>query len=184
MAVLISVLVFVVACAGTPMSLDEHASCDFDLSLISHLGSKGRVQDGASGHTAQLVESITAEGPRSIPCLIDLLSSNVRYQERVIPLWPEVFEGDVALIFLDNLFRDPSGRLSSFPDLCWDTLLERGDDESAAGWELLHRFRETHGWEAIRSRWREAWARDQDRVEWDTERRFFRVQGRPLEACR
>ena len=161
----------------------ERPVCTFDLRSVSRIESKGRVQDGFSENITRLLSIIVENEPQSIACLIDLLMSEDRYDTSVIPLWPEVFEGDVALVFLDNLFRDPTGKFSSFPELCWDNLLGRSGDERIPAPQLLRRYVERHGRGSIRERWREAWELHRDRIEWDEEARFFRVKGLDLRPC-
>jgi len=58
---------------------------------------------------------------------------------------------------LSDLFLDPTQRLSTLPELCWDNLLERTSGETTA-WDLLYGFVESHGRAELARRWRQAWA--------------------------
>jgi len=155
----------------------------YDLLQIEHLNSKGRVQDPEYQRQGPVMQAILQSGKAAIPVLIDLIESERPYTGSPLDFWPEVREGDMALIILSDLFLDPTWRQSTLPELCWDNLLERADSAVPA-WDLLERYIRSHGRAALTSRWRAAWLEHETKIVWDDDGRFFKVVDRELVPCR
>jgi len=154
----------------------------FDLMQIAQLNGKGRIQDQEYQPRDPQVTAILATGKDAIPLLIEAIESERPYDDPPASFWPKMVEGDVALVVLSNLFLDPTWQRSTLPELCWDTLLERTSEETPA-WELLNAFVKLHGRAELARRWRQAWAQDGTKVQWDSSGKYFRVEGRELTAC-
>lgn len=151
-----------------------------DLLKIGHMPPKGRVQDRSAD---PVVAAILETGKEAIPILIELLESDRLYDSPPFDYWPEVHEGDVALVILGDLFLDPTWTKSTLPELCWDNVLERSAS-STPGWELLSRYVDKYGRSSLADRWRVAWTKHRESIVWDEEGRFFRVAGHELVSCR
>jgi hypothetical protein len=93
------------------------------LHWIRRLPPKGRAQDAGSAVVGRLLSSWTD----SVPLLIDKLLSERPYEPPILDFWPSMREGDVALVLLTDFFRSPAGD-TSFPELCWDSLLGGSGD--------------------------------------------------------
>jgi len=155
------------------------AASEIDVLDVGKLLPKGRIQDNTND---AVVAGIVAKRRESIPFLIDRLTSERVYDHRVLDFWPRVREGDIALMFLSDLFTDPSGVMSSLPELCWDTVLGRSDDDMPA-WELVDSYLETHSRADLQALWRQAYVRYEKEISWDEDRRFFVISGRELQSC-
>jgi len=153
---------------------------EMDLLDVGKLLPKGRIQDNIND---PVVAGIVAKRRESIPFLIGRLTSEELYDHRVLDFWPEVREGDIALMFLSDLFTDPSGVKSYLPELCWDTVLGRSDDDTPA-WELVDRYLETHSRAELQDLWQQAYVRHEKEIAWDEDRRFFVISDRELQPCK
>lgn len=154
----------------------------FDLLEISHLGGKGRVQGHGYHRNDPQINSILAMGKDAIPLLIESLESERPYRVPPLDYWPKMVEGDIALVVLSDLFRDPTWERTTLPEMCWNNLLGPTSKDVPA-WERLQHFVETHGRIEIANRWRQVWAMESQNVEWDSGGQFFRVGRRELTSC-
>jgi hypothetical protein len=154
----------------------------FDLLEISHLGGKGRVQDQGYHPNDPQINSILAMGKDAIPLLIESLESERPYRVPPLDYWPEMVEGDIALVVLSDLFLDPTWERTTLPEMCWNKLLGPTSEDVPA-WDLLHHFVETHGRIELANLWRQVWAMEGQNVAWDSGGQFFKVEGRELTSC-
>lgn len=154
----------------------------FNLLEIGHLGGKGRVQDQEYNQNDPQIAAILAMGKDAIPMLIDSLESERPYDNPPLDFWPNVVEGDMALVILSDLFLDPTWRQSALPDLCWDNLLGRASGNDTA-YDLLGNFVKSHGRAELATRWRQAWTQYGSKARWDSAGRYFRIEGRELVEC-
>jgi hypothetical protein len=161
-------------CAATTGSID--------LMKIAQLGDKGRIQDQEYQPKDPQISALLSAGKDAIPLLIEALESERPYDHAPKSFWPGMVEGDMALIVLSDLFLDPTWRLSTLPELCWDNLLERSSEDTTA-LDLLHGFVKSHGRAELARRWRQAWAQYGASVRWEPEGRYFAVEGRELAPC-
>ena len=174
MRILISALIVAI----TPSVVLAEAPT-FDLMTIEHDNPKGRIQDQQT--SVPVIAEIIASGPDAIPVLIKLIESERRYENPPFDYWPEMYEGDMALAILSDLFLDPTWKASTLPETCWNNMLHTpGPDISA--WRLLERFIETHGREELVTKWTELYVAVKKEIVWDEEGRFFRVH-RELVSC-
>ena len=163
-------------------SICSASTAAFDLMAIAQLGGKGRIQDQEYQPKDPQIAAILATGKDAIPLLIKALESERPYKDSPNSFWPNMVEGDVALIVLSDLFLDPTWQRSALPELCWDNLLERKGLDVPA-WDLLHAFVTVHGRVAVANRWRQVWEKEGPKVQWDHGGRFFKVEGRELMSC-
>jgi hypothetical protein len=169
--------VLIVAISASVSAAGEQA---FDLMTIGHVNPKGRIQDQPL--SVPVVAEILASGPEAIPLLINLIGSEQRYENPPFDYWPEMHEGDMALVVLSDLFLDPTWRSSTLPEACWDNMLGRSGPDISA-WRLLGQYIETHGREDLVKRWSELWSAVEKETVWDEEGRYFRVRNRELVSC-
>ena len=146
---------------------------------LSPMQPKGRVQDHSSD---PVVESILAAGKDAIPTLINLIQSERMFDHPPLAYWPEVREGDMALVTLCDLFLDQTWKKSTLPELCWDNLLGRTDSDTSA-WDLLYRYIGEYGRSSLADKWKAVWLEHRSRIAWDKEGRYFKVGGMELQAC-
>ena len=154
-----------------------------DLLAIRPLVAKGRAQDTLDIMPNPVVEDLLARGTEAIPYLIGRLESERRYPGPVLPYWPEVREGDVALVLLSDFFLDPSFTKSTLPELCWDSVIPPDRTGDAPASQRLHALVAQHGRGGLRSKWEAAWREHREDIYWDERGRFFRVRSRPLKEC-
>ena len=140
-----------------------------DISKVPHLASKGRFQDGgtADGGTNQVAKDLVANGKDAIPFLIDKLDDETEMDHTIVNFWNRLSVGDMAYIILTDFFTDRSGVSSTIPGFAWDDFLERGNDKSLTGEEVLRRYIQKHGRKSIKTRWQELWDKNKDKIVWD-----------------
>jgi hypothetical protein len=154
----------------------------YTLAGIDRLPPKGRVQDTDS----VVIERLIDAAQEGLEFLAGKTASDRLYSEdpyhRVVDYWPELREGDLALMIITSLFIGPDGD-TTLPELCWDRFLEREPGEEMAAWDLVERFVDLHGRDLMRDRLREVLAENSGNLVWDEMQRFYRVEGLPLVSC-
>lgn len=75
---------------------------------------KGRLQD--VGDTAAVVSQVLAAGKSSIPVLIPQLTESARTKEPIEAFWSYTASGDIAFMFLTDLFTDKDLKSPTMPD--------------------------------------------------------------------
>lgn len=147
---------------------------DIDLSKIGHTAPSGRVQD-LDNDPSDVVRQLVANEKKSVPFLISKLDDNTRVDDRIFDYWYNTFVGDIALSVLGDLFTLPDGVTSTLPGMSWDELLERGDDRSTMGEELLRRYIRKHGRKTIKQKWQAVWKANESKIYWDSTDRCFKL---------
>jgi hypothetical protein len=138
--------------------------------------SKGRIQDpehDKSQRRLAEMDRIIRHGTGSILALSEALTNS----RPVTPLlcgWKGMAIGDVALVTLLDLFRDPGGR-STVPELEWDTFLERSSPNIPAE-QVLRDFIRKHRRQSLREKWNTFWKEHQDEIIWDEHDRCYRAR--------
>jgi len=88
----------------TVCSAETQAARCIDLHLAEmqpSVAEKGRMQDMPDTKAARRV---LKRGKRAIPALISCLTDESRTKHSVFPFWPETTVGDIAFVFLTDLF--------------------------------------------------------------------------------
>jgi hypothetical protein len=160
-----------------------HARERFDLLALKACSPKGRFQDLAYNPSRKQAERLVGMGTELIPFLISRLESTRRYREPPVCLWPEMVEGDMALLILMDLFLDPTWAQTSLPESCWSGLRDSDTARDAPAYEVLSTYVKRMGRKAIHRRWEDLWSRHRTRIKWDAAGRFFRISGIDLSAC-
>lgn len=138
--------------------------------------SKGRLQDSEFDKSKERLEemhSIMRHGTDSVLALADSLTNS----HPVAPMicgWKGMALGDVALLTLLDLFREPDGR-STVPELNWDTFLDRSSPRLSPE-QVLRDFVRKHGRRGLREKWDTFWSEHKDEVIWDERDRCYRVR--------
>jgi hypothetical protein len=136
----------------------------------------GRMQDWPS----KVMDQIIAEGPKSIPILIAMISDTrmAKTREPIICYWGAMSIGDIAFCLLSDLFTETGGSAiggrATIPGAGWDEMLgPRGD---LPAWEQLHRYIKKQGRAALQAKWQAVWKKYGDRIVWDPKERCFRLR--------
>ena len=147
---------------------------EINLADIGTIGPKGRVQD-TEYKQLHVVERLIAYGKESVPYLISKLDDETKIAGHVVDYWHDVRVGDVALIILTDFFTDSTWQRTTISGVGWDKFLERGDDTSLTGEQLLRNYISKHGRTKIKARWQQIWQKYRNEIEWDEKERCFKV---------
>lgn len=148
---------------------------EIDLRSIGHIAPKGRVQD-AEYNQLPIVEQLILHGKESIPFLISKLEDETKIESHVLDFWYQVYVGDVALVILSDFFLDKNWKRSTIAGMHWNELLERGNNKSITGEQVLRDYLGRHGRRKIKERWQKVWQQYQDKIFWDEQDRAFKVR--------
>lgn len=138
--------------------------------------SKGRLQDPEYDKSKDRLEEmnhIMRHGTDSLAALADSLTDSHPVRP-VLCYWKSMALGDVALITLLDLFREPGGR-STVPELDWDTFLDRSSPKLSAE-QVLREFVRKHRRRGLREKWDTFWNEHKDEVIWDERDRCYRAR--------
>lgn len=137
--------------------------------------SKGRLQDPEFDRSKERVEEmnrIMHHGTEAVAALADSLT-NSHPVPPVLCEWKGMALGDLALVALLDLFREPGGR-STVPELHWDSFLERSSPKLSAE-QVLREFIRKHRRHGLRDKWDAFWDEHKDEIIWDERDRCYRT---------
>lgn len=136
--------------------------------------SKGRLQDPESDRSKERLQEmnrIMHHGTDAVLVLADSLT-NSRPIPPMLCGWKGMALGDVALITLFDLFREPGG-LFTVPELDWDKFLERSSPKLSAE-QVLREFVRKRGRHGLRDKWDAFWNEHKNELIWDERDRCYR----------
>jgi hypothetical protein len=132
---------------------------------------KGRLQDCSTGNP--ITRQVLATGKRSIPVLISQLTETARTEEPIIDFWAYTTSGDVAFMFLTDLFTDKDGESFTMPGVSnWEKIMSGCNGVAEACWR---RYVRKNGIRSVQQSWQAAWETNQNRIIWDPASRCFRL---------
>jgi hypothetical protein len=158
----------------TVCSAETQAARCIDLHLAEmqpSVAEKGRMQDMPDTKAARRV---LKRGKRAIPALISCLTDESRTKHSVFPFWPETTVGDIAFVFLTDLFTDSTWQphtLKGMPG--WDTVMSESPSGSASfqAWDI---FVAKHGRKYLQDWWSKTWREKEAAIYWDESERCFK----------
>ncbi len=168
--------VLLVLLAGTLVAQQPANNLHFDLVKLSQgtCISRGRIQDSDLKNREHIMEHIERHGVRSVESLGKVISDGHPVHHPILCDWHGMQVGDVALVVLLDLFKDPSGR-STAHELEWDTFLERSSP-SLTQEQVLRSFVRTHRRSGLQEKWNYFWQEHRDQIIWDQQARCYRMQ--------
>lgn len=192
---MIGILLFTVSCgSGSPSaSISSRTSEDakasggpgqgssggtlgpVDLTAITRIECKGRVQDGDYTRDP-VVDQLIAEGLSCIPFLIDHLEDEAGMNPGVVGCWNRVTVADIALMILSDLFRDSSWEKSTVPEAEFNSIIEYPEGSGKSAEQALREYVRKHGRAAIKTKWSKIWNENRERIFWDESERCFNIR--------
>ena len=155
-----------------------------DLIDIKHICAKGRAQDKQYNPNSPVIDELIGSGSSSIPFLIERLKSKKAYGPGVLDFWPYVEERHVALIILTDFFLDSSWKKSTAPDMCFSSLLPvHKEYPHLAIWDIFYDHFSPDDWDSLIMKWNVFWDIYKDKIYWDSQDRFFRIEDKELKLC-
>jgi hypothetical protein len=145
-----------------------------DLTEISEIASKGRVQDKDYNPNLIVIDRLIAQGIDCIPFLIKEMGNSSRLPKSVVSHWSKTEVGDVALIILTDFFTDEDWKKATIPGTSWNEIIEIDKAENISAEESLRKFIRKHGRGALIAKWTKIWNANKDRVYWDPSARCFK----------
>ena len=141
-----------------------------DLRKIGHIPSKPRIQDYRNG----MVEELLRIPDDAVPLLVSRLTDRKRAPEGTLDFWPQPPTSAIALLILCDLFTRPDLVTPALPEMAWDSILERTNQDTPA-WELYEGFIKRHGEKALQAKVRTILAKH--RLRWNATERCFEPTG-------
>lgn len=134
--------------------------------------SKGRLQDCSTGNP--ITTQILAGGKLSIPVLISQLTETTRTKEPVVDFWAYTTSGDIAFMFLSDLFTDADDESFTMPGVPnWKTIMSGCDGAAEVCWR---KYVGKRGIASVQQSWQTAWETNRNRIMWDSGSRCFRLR--------
>ena len=132
---------------------------------------KGRLQDCSANNP--ITRQVLAADKRSIPVLISQLTETTRTQEPIIDFWAYTTSGDIAFMFLTDLFTDKDGESFTMPGVPnWENTRSGCNGTAETCWRSYVRKK---GIKFVQQTWQTAWETNQSRIIWDPASRCFRL---------
>lgn len=159
---------------GCAQSAAPQSPHRFALERFENIGcrAKGRLQD--CGANDPITNQILAAGKSSIPVLISQLTETTRTKEPIIDFWSYTTSGDVAFMFLTDLFTDKHGESFSMPGVPdWETVMSGCNGAAEGCWRKY--VRKT-GIRSVQRSWQTAWETNRNRIDWNPDSRCFQLR--------
>jgi hypothetical protein len=164
----VSILAYLITVQNTASQVPHRFPLE---SMRGGIPEKGRLQD--VGDNA-VISQILAAGKSSIPVLISQLTESARTKEPIEPFWSYTASGDIAFMFLTDLFTDKDLRSSTMPEAPnWEKIMAGCNENAEACWR---KYVQRRGIRSVQHSWRTAWENNQDRIVWDNDSRCFRLR--------
>ena len=147
--------------------------CDTSLGL-AHLAptlqAKGRLQDLGAPQTMHILEL----KKKAIPLLIGCLTDDTRTKEPIEDFWPVTTVGDIAFIYLCDLFTDSTWEHSTIDGVVnWKTLETEYPNEPS--WNAWYSFVKKHGRKHVQDVWSNKWKDEGPAIFWDDKEKCFKI---------
>ncbi len=137
------------------------------------IAAKGRMQDVPDTKAAQRILKM---GKRAIPALISCLTDERMTKYPVFQYWTETAVGDVAFVFLTDLFTDSTWRHSTLTGMpAWATI-QSESPAGASAEQAWQSFVAKHGRKYVQDWWTSAWRENKTLIYWDESERCFKVK--------
>lgn len=136
------------------------------------MAAKGRMQDVPDTETAR---TVLARGKQAIPELITCLTDARKTKRPVFQYWAETSVGDIAFVFLSDMFTDSTWKhltVNGLPD--WKLIQSESPDQPAE--QAWRNYIAKHGRKHIQEQWQEMWREKESSIYWDDAERCFRVR--------
>ena len=136
------------------------------------MAAKGRMQDVPDTNAAQ---SVLARGKQAIPELITCLTDTRKTKRPVFQYWAETTVGDIAFVFLTDLFTDSSWERMTVNGVpSWQSIQAESPDFAAE--QAWRNYIQKHDRQEIQKLWKKLWKEQQSRIYWDKAERCFKVR--------
>ncbi len=160
--------------ALSPQGQSRTVKCDSSLGLANMaptLQAKGRLQEaGWAPQTMHILEL----NKKAIPLLIGCLTDKTRTKEPIEDYWPVTTVGDIAFIYLCDLFTDSTWKHSTIDGVVnWQTLESEYPNEPS--WSAWYSFVRKHGRKHVQSVWANKWKEEEAAIFWDDKEKCFKV---------
>jgi hypothetical protein len=152
-----------------------------DLTQITYIAPKGRVQDKEENPKIDVVDYIITKGKDTLPELIQLLDDDTILEHCHVDYWRYVRIRDVALIILIDLFTDSKGN-STLPELSWSQMFASYKNMTSE--EKVWAYEETHGKGSIKKLWNKMWQEREGEIFWDPLENCFRLDANAEERSK
>ena len=160
-----------VSCQSTKRVND---SASIDLTKITHIQPKGRVQD-KDYNNLEVVNQLLARRVQAVPFLIGKLTDETQIKSKVLDYWYKITVGDIALVILTDFFTDSTWTKSTIPAVAWDVMLE-GKENKVDSERMLRQFIAKHGRKAIQQKWMKVWNQNNYKIFWDEQENCFNLK--------
>jgi len=168
------VIILMAGCAllsGLPVHC-QSPKCDpsLGLSKMEHMPPKGRLQEVGSPQARRIIQL----NKGAIPQLIACLTNETKTKEPIEDYWPATTVGDIAFLFLCDLFTDSSWQHSTIDGVVnWKTLeIEYPNEPAFTAW---YSFVEKHGRKYVQEVWSKKWKEEEQAIFWDEKEQCFKI---------
>jgi hypothetical protein len=149
--------------------------CDPSLGLtkMEHQPPKGRLQDAGSPQAMNIIKL----NKKAIPLLIGCLTDETKTKDSVEDYWGVTTVGDIAFLFLCDLFTDSSWQHSTIDGVVnWETVeAEYPHTDSAYAW---YSYVKKHGRKQVQNVWYKRWKEEEQAIFWDEKEQCLKVHPR------
>ena len=135
------------------------------------IAAKGRMQDVRDTETAR---NILSRGKLAIPDLITCLTDAHKTKLPVFQYWAETTVGDIAFVFLTDLFTDSTYEHSTVDGVPSWKLIQAESPEQPAE-QAWRKYVAKHGRKHVQKLWQEMWKENESSIYWDDSERCFKV---------
>jgi hypothetical protein len=136
------------------------------------MAAKGRMQDVPDTDSAR---TVLARGKQAIPELITCLTDARKTNRPVFQYWSETSVGDIAFVFLTDLFTDSTWEhltVSGLPS--WKSIQSESPGQPAE--QAWRNYVAKHGRKQIQEQWQKMWSERGSNVYWDDSEHCFKVR--------
>lgn len=162
--------------AGSLPAQQSPANLQFDLARLTQgtCITNGRIQDSNLKNRQHIMAQIMLNGVNSLEWLGRRIRDSHPVPNPILCGWRGMQVGDVALVVVLDLFKDPDGQ-STAHELDWDTFLERSSP-SLTPEQVLRGFIRKYRRSGLEKKWHAFWQEHSDQIIWDEQGRCYRMQ--------
>jgi len=171
------ILVFVLSVKA--QSAPTRCDPSLGLSKMEHMPPKGRLQEYGSPQATRVIEL----NKKAIPLLIACLTDETPTKKPIEDYWPVTTVGDIAFLFLCDLFTDSSWQHSTINDVVnWNTLEAAYPNQTS--FDSWYSYLKEHGRKHVQDVWYERWKQIDRDVIWDQKEQCFKVDANAARSAR
>lgn len=135
------------------------------------MAAKGRMQDMPDTEPAR---EVLSRGKQAIPELITCLTDVRKTNRPVFQYWSETTVGDIAFVFLTDLFTDSTWKHSTVDGVpSWNQIQAESPEQPAE--QAWRNYVAKHGTKHVQERWRKIWKGNESRIYWDDSEKCFKL---------